>query len=160
MPVYWGDYSQIEATLILINAAMARSERYDYLVLLSGSDHPVRTAAQLEAHFVKYQGSEFINMVRVPSEAASKPLSRLTEIQIWLNAKLTAQVRRALVKAGIISRTLDYKSFFGALIPYAGSTWWALTHDACAYLQNFVARNRRMMKFYASRILNVSQFGR
>jgi Core-2/I-Branching enzyme len=34
--------------------------------------------------------------------------------------------------------------------PYAGSTWWALTHDACAHIQNFVARNRRIMKFFVN----------
>jgi Core-2/I-Branching enzyme len=113
VPVYWGDYSQIEAILTLIDTAMAGSQRYDYLVLLSGSDYPLRTAAQLEAHFVKYRGSEFINMVAMPSEVASKPLSRLTDYKPrhGLKAILAAQVRRVLVKAGIISRTRDYKTW-------------------------------------------------
>ncbi len=152
VPVYWGDYSQIEAILILVDTAMAASQRYDYLVLLSGSDYPLRTAAQLEAYFAKYRGSEFINMVAMPSTAASKPLSRLTEYKPrpGPKAKLAAQVRRVLIKAGIISRTRDYKTCFGALTPYAGSTWWALTHDACAHIQNFVARNPRIMKFFVN----------
>ena len=154
VPVYWGEYSQIEAILILVNAAMARSERYDYLVLLSGSDYPVRTAVQLEAHFAKYQGSEFINMVMMPSEAVFKPLSRLTDYRRrhGLKAKLIALVRGVLVKAGIISRTRDYKACFGALTPYAGSEWWALTHDACVHIQNFVTSNRRIMKFFENTI--------
>jgi hypothetical protein len=154
--VYWGDYSTTEAILILINAAMAGSERFDYLVLVSGSDYPVRTAAQLEAYLVKYRESEFINMVTMPSNAASKPLSWLIDYRPrpGLKGKLIAQVRRVLVKAGILSRRRDYKTYFGGLTPYAGSTWWALTHDACAYIQNFVARNRRMMKFYANTTLS------
>jgi Core-2/I-Branching enzyme len=152
VPVHWGDYSQIEAILVLIDTAMAASQLYDYLVLLSGSDYPLRTAVHLEAHFIKYQGSEFINMVAMPSEAASKPLSRLTEYRPrpGLKGKLSAQVRRVLVKAGILSRTRDYKTSLGALTPYAGSSWWALTHDACAHIQNFVARNRRIMKFFVN----------
>jgi Core-2/I-Branching enzyme len=152
VPVYWGEYSQIEAILILVNAAMARSERYDYLVLLSGSDYPVRAAAQLEAYFVKYRGSEFINMVMMPSKAVSKPLSRLTDYRPrpGVIGRLTAEVRRVLVKAGAISRTRDYNAYFDGLTPYAGSTWWALTRDACAYVQNFVARNPRLMKFFAN----------
>jgi len=154
--VYWGDYSTTEAILILINAAMAGSERFDYLVLISGSDYPVRTAAQLEAYLVKYRESEFINMAMMPSKAASKPLSWLTDYRPrpGLKGKLIAQVRRVLVKAGIISRRRDYKTYFGGLTPYAGSTWWALTHNACAYIQNFVARNRRMMKFYTNTTLS------
>jgi hypothetical protein len=129
---YWGDYSTTEAILILINAAMAASERFDYFVFLSGVDYPVRTPAQLEAYFLKYRGSEFINMVAMPSEAASKPLSRLIDYKPrpGIIGKLTAQVRRLLAKAGIISRTRDYKAYFGGLTPYAGSMWWALTHQA------------------------------
>jgi hypothetical protein len=154
--VYWGDYSTTEAILILINAAMAGSERFDYLVLISGSDYPVRTAAQLEGYLVKHRESEFINMAMMPSTAASKPLSWLTDYRPrpGLKGKLIAQVRRVLVKVGILSRGRDYKTCFGGLTPYAGSTWWALTHDACAYIQNFVARNRRMMKFYANTTLS------
>jgi hypothetical protein len=158
--VYWGDYSTIEAILILINAAMAGRQRYDYLVFLSGADYPVRTAAQLEAYFLKYRGSEFINMVTMPSETASKPLSRLIDYKPrpGIIGKLTAQVRRVLAKAGIISRTRDYKAYFGGLTPYAGSMWWALTHEACAYIQNFVARNPRILKFYANTLLSDEMF--
>jgi Core-2/I-Branching enzyme len=93
-------------------------------------------------------------MVAMPSDAASKPLSRLTDYAPGqgLKAKLVAQVRRVLVKAGIISRTREYKTCFGALTPYAGSQWWALTHDACAHIRNFVARNRRIMEFFVNTI--------
>jgi hypothetical protein len=152
VPVYWGDYSQVQAILTLVDTAMAASQRYDYLVLLSGSDYPLRTAAQLEAHFAKYRESEFINIVAMPCEATCKPLSRLTDYKPGQGpkAKLAAQARRVLAKFGIISRTRDYKTCFGALTPYAGDTWWALTNDACAHIQNFVSRNRRIMKFFVN----------
>jgi hypothetical protein len=153
--VYWGDYSTTEAILILINAAMAGSEPFDYFVFLSGVDYPVRTPAQLEAYFRQYRGSEFINMVAMPSEAASKPMSRLTDCKPRPGTigKLTAKVRRVLARAGIISRTRDHKTYFGGLTPYAGSMWWALTRDACVYIQNFVARNPRILKFFANTLL-------
>src|SRR5258707_1643188 len=118
------------------------------------------TAAQLEAYFRQYRGSEFINMVAMPSEAASKPLSRLTDYKSrpGIIGKLTAQVRRVLAKAGIISRARDYKTYLGGLTPYGGSTWWALTRDACAYIQNFVARNPRILKFFAHNLLSDEMF--
>jgi hypothetical protein len=156
VPVYWGDFSTTEAILLLINAAMAMPERYDYLVLISGSDYPVRTPAQMETYLLKNRGCEFINMVMMPSKAASKSLSWLTDYRPrpGLKGKLIAQVRRVLIKSGIISRGRDYKAYFGGLTPYAGSTWWALTHDACSYIQNFVARHPRIMKFYANTTLS------
>lgn len=154
--VHWGDFSTTEAILLLINAAMAMPERYDYLVLTSGSDYPIRTPGQMQSYFLRNPGSEFINMVMMPSKAASKSLSWLTDYRPrpGVKGKLIAQVRRVLVKSGIISRLRDYKAYFGGLTPYAGSTWWALTHDACAYIQNFVARHRRIMRFYANTTLS------
>jgi hypothetical protein len=156
VPVHWGDFSTTEAILLLINTAMAMSERYDYLVLTSGSDYPIRTPAQMESYFLKNRGGEFINLVMMPSKAASKSLSWLTDYRPrpGVKGKLIAQVRRVLVKSGIISRARDYKASFAGLTPYAGSTWWALTHEACAYIQNFVARHRRIMKFYANTTLS------
>jgi hypothetical protein len=156
VPVYWGDFSTTEAILLLINAAMAMPEPYDYLVLISGSDYPIRTPAQMESYFLKNRGSEFINLVMMPSKAASKSLSWLTDYRTrpGVKGKLIAQVRRVLAKSGIIPRARDYKAYFGGLTPYAGSTWWALTNDACNYIQNFVARHRRIMKFYANTTLS------
>jgi hypothetical protein len=94
VPVYWGDYSTTEAIQLLINAAMATPERYDYLVLISGSDYPVRTTAQLEAYFLKNRGSELFNMVMMPSKAASKSLSWLTDYRPrpGIRGKSVAQV--------------------------------------------------------------------
>jgi Core-2/I-Branching enzyme len=156
VPVYWGDFSTTEAILVLINTAMAHPERYDYLVLISGSDFPVQTPARQEAYFLKNRGSEFINMVMMPSKAASKSLSWLTDYRPrpGFKGKLTAQLRRVLVKLGIVSRGRDYKAYFGGLTPYAGSTWWALTHEACAYIQGFVARHPRLLKFYENTTLS------
>jgi Core-2/I-Branching enzyme len=154
--VHWGDFSTTEAILLLINAAMAMPERYDYLVLTSGNDYPIRTPGQMQSYFLRNPGSEFINMVMMPSKAASKSLSWLTDYRPrpGVKGKLIAQVRRVLVKSGIIARPRDYKAYFGGLTPYAGSTWWALSHDACAYIQNFVARHRRIIRFYANTTLS------
>src|SRR5581483_7661547 len=41
VPVYWGEFTQVEATLLLIREALAASERYDYFAFISGSDYPL-----------------------------------------------------------------------------------------------------------------------
>src|SRR4029077_20713429 len=42
VPVYWGEWQMVEATLRLMDRALARAEP-DYLVLLSGSCYPIRS---------------------------------------------------------------------------------------------------------------------
>ena len=76
--VYWADFSPIEATLVLLRAAMADPRRFDRFVLLSGADYPLRSAAAIERFFARNPGKEFIDLVAMPADGAGKPLSRLT----------------------------------------------------------------------------------
>ncbi len=100
IPVYWADYSQIRAVLLLIEAALAVPRKYDYLVLLSGVDYPLRSAAEIEDFLAQNKGYEFINWVAMPSVAASKPLSRLTDYhgRPGLLGRLRTKARRLLIK--------------------------------------------------------------
>ena len=101
IPVDWAsDCSQIRAVLLLIEAALAAPRKYDYLVLLSGVDYPLRSAVEIEDFFAQNNGAEFINWVAMPSTAASKPLSRLTDYhgRPGLPGWLLAKARRVLIK--------------------------------------------------------------
>lgn len=150
IPIYWGDYSLISATLVLMEAALAARRRYDYLVLISGADYPLLSTTEIESFFIENQGIQFIDSVAMPSEAAAKPLSRLTTYKGrpgplgWCSGK----GRRLFGGLGLMQKERDYKKYFGELTPYAGNQWWALTRDACIYVQKFVADNPRIMKFY------------
>ena len=47
--VSWGEFSQTEAIFLLIQEALAAPQRYDYLVLLSGSDFPCEAGGMFAA---------------------------------------------------------------------------------------------------------------
>jgi hypothetical protein len=53
---------------------------------------------------------------------------------------------RALAKLGLASR--DYRKFLGALEPYSGVGWWALTNGACRYVMDFAKRDETLAKFF------------
>jgi hypothetical protein len=150
VPVYWADYSQVAAILLLIEAALTATRKYDYLVLLSGVDYPLRSAPDIESFFLRNKGLEFINFVAMPSEAASKPLSRLTDYasRPGTVGRLIGRLRRVLVKLGLTPHARDYRSYLGDAAPYGGSTWWALTRESCEYVLKFAAANPRFMKFF------------
>jgi hypothetical protein len=150
IPIHWGDYSLVRAALVLMEEALAPPRRYDYLVLISGADYPLRSATEIENFFRENQGVEFIDSVAMPSAAAAKPLSRLTRYKGhpgplgWCIGK----GHRLLGELGLMPKARDYKKHFGELVPYAGNQWWALTRDACLYIRKFAAENPRIMKFY------------
>ena len=55
IPDYWLDFSQVEATLVLLRMALAEQHRFDYFVLLSGTDYPLRSVPYIQSFFERPQ---------------------------------------------------------------------------------------------------------
>ena len=55
IPVYWGDFTQIEAELLLLKNAVKGN--YDYYHLISGADLPIKTSTQINNFFERAKNS-------------------------------------------------------------------------------------------------------
>ena len=62
IPIYWGDYSQVEAELALFETA-AKQEQYSMYHLLSGVDLPLDTAENIYNFFDNRKEYNFLTMV-------------------------------------------------------------------------------------------------
>jgi len=146
--VHWGDFSQVEAILLLMKTALAAGP-FTRFVLLSGVDYPLWPTASISAFFAGQPDAEYINLVPMPCAAAGKPLARLTTYTLRPTlSPLHRLTLRVLLKARIIPRERDYQRGLGALKPYGGSTWWALTRAACEYLVDYAGRNPALVRFF------------
>jgi hypothetical protein len=149
IPVYWGDFSQVEAILILLRMALAEPRRFDYFVLLSGTDYSLQPVSYIESFFESNRGKEFINIVQMPCEAAGKPITRLTTYKPSPGDSQIARImRKLLITTGVISVDRDYKSHLRNLAPHGGSTWWALSREVCEYIQSFVDNEPQVVNFF------------
>ena len=59
--IQWGDYSQIDCELRLLEASIHSRIHYDYFHLLSGVDMPIKTFQTIDQFFADHQGKEFIH---------------------------------------------------------------------------------------------------
>ena len=149
VPVYWGEFSMVQAILNTMSEALGRGHAFDYFCLLSGTDYPIRSIDYIEQFFLKHKGNEFINLVEIPNEAVGKPIERLTTYKIQtgqdgLWAKFIRRIRR--LHGWQFQR--DHKKYLKGLRPYGGSTWWALSREACEYALNFTRHHPRVVKFF------------
>ncbi|MGC1871369.1 MAG: beta-1,6-N-acetylglucosaminyltransferase [Acidobacteriaceae bacterium] len=142
--VYWAEFSGVRAILLLIQQALESSGGYEYLVLLSGSEYPLRSRSYIERYLEANNGSEFIRMVKVP--APGKPLSAFTTLRYESGKPIRRLMCRALAKIGMAQR--DYRRYLGEMEPYSGCTWWALTRSACEYIIEFSHHNPQVAKFF------------
>jgi Core-2/I-Branching enzyme len=143
--VHWGDYSQLEATMTLMRAALGAAERFDRLVLLSGMDLPLLPAAPLQQFFEEHATTEFVNLVPIPCAKANKTERRLTDR--WFRPSLAGKIHRRLVRHGLLPATRDYRPAFADLKPFAGSQWWALTRACSEFVLAEVAARPRLVRF-------------
>ncbi|TDW13959.1 core-2/I-Branching enzyme [Breznakia blatticola] len=60
IPVYWGDYSQIQCEYNLLRAA---NGDYEYYHLLSGTDLPIKTQDEIHSFFNQLSGKSLIQFV-------------------------------------------------------------------------------------------------
>jgi hypothetical protein len=153
--VYWGDFSQIRAIVILMNQALNTNQNYGYFVLLSGSDYPLRSSIYIHDFLEAHRNTEFINMVKMPCAEVNKPLSRLRLYKVESDHTIRNQIfetmRKSLHKIGLDSiLERDYKKYLGDLEPYGGSQWWALTKNACDYIINFIDKKPRIVDFFTN----------
>lgn len=146
IPVYWAEFSGVRAILLLLRQALKERQGYDYFILLSGSDYPLRSSEYIGRFLAEHRGVEFMSVVKMPNEEAGKPLSRITTVRIQTDKPVRRLVVRVLAKAGLAQR--DYAKHLRGLQPYAGNTWWALTKDACRYILEFVDCNQHVVNYF------------
>jgi len=130
IPVYWGEFSQVEATMLLVRQALASCVNYDYLVFSTGSDYPIRSGRYIQKFFEENRGSEFISLVRIP--APGYPLSKINRLRYPSSKPIRRFALRTLAKLGLAQR--DYRKHIGSVVAYAGHGSWALSGSACQYI--------------------------
>ncbi|MFR2776304.1 MAG: beta-1,6-N-acetylglucosaminyltransferase [Anaerostipes sp.] len=64
--VKWGGYSQIEAELVLLEAAVNSGENYEYIHLLTGVDMPLKKQKDIHEFYGRHKGREFISCTENP----------------------------------------------------------------------------------------------
>jgi hypothetical protein len=146
VPVYRSGFAMVEATLLLLHAALSRPQDYDYFVLLGGTHYPLRSKVYIHRFLEKNRGSEFISMARMPDDAYGMPLSKLNRIYFEEDEPVRRFLSRLLAKVGLAQR--DYRKYLGVLEPHGGSQWWALTREACRYIIESVQSNESLPRFF------------
>ena len=144
VPVYWGEFSLVQATLMLMREALGSAEGYDYFVLLSGSDYPLRAGTYIRRFLKENRGSEFINLVKMP--APGFPLSKINKLRYPSDKPARRFASRTLAKIGLAQR--DFRRSLRGLDAYGGTQWWTISRDAAQYIAGSVRLNPHLEKYF------------
>lgn len=141
----WGGFGIVRAILEALKAVRADGRRFDFVVLLSGQDYPIATTTAIHQRLGEHRGHSFVNNFTVPTPNwANGGLERLTGWH-WHGRVLGRHVM--FPDQRLLAKTWQ-RRFPGGFQPYGGSMYWALSDAALDYLHDFLARNRRFVRFF------------
>lgn len=163
VPIYWGDYSQVEAELKLFETALEKDE-YSMYHLLSGVDLPLDTAENIYKFFDERKEYNFLTMVseelyknnKVYERVAFKYLAPYLSSRS-VNNKILKKILNIYRKLEIsIQRKLkvDFFKKFSIELKYA-SNWCSLNHKV---VQLLVKEREFIEKVFKQTIVNDELF--
>lgn len=134
---FWGGFGFVRAALKGIDHLVGRSMPFDYAVLLSGQDYPLRPSEGIERFLAEAGGRSFMAHRRLPY-AAWNPRGGLDRVEKW-----------HLVSDRALHLRLPWKRRIpGGLPPVGGEAWWTFSRPVVEYVHGFVARHRRYVRFF------------
>ena len=142
--VWWGGWSFQDAIIRLIRDAF--SNGFDYYVLLSGNDYPIRPNSFLYNKLST--GDEFISMNK--GFDLEKPEDRLKYYYFDCfdrrNFRSVKTVFFYLMEK--TSRLFFQKKSYPFQQIYYGPSWWALSHDCLKFVLDQIDNNKDYIRFY------------
>ncbi len=145
--VSWGAYSQIDAELLLLKAAL--NSQHEYYHLLSGVDLPVKSQDEIHAYFDLHAGKEFLSFHDEYLSRASF-INRLRYYHFFQDIIGHKKGRNLFYQLNILSIKLQEVVGIDRIrhtkCPYRkGTTWFSITHDLANYV---VSREKHIQEKY------------
>jgi hypothetical protein len=137
----WGTFSLVAATIECIATLVALKKPFDYAVLLSGQDYPIKSNSSIRQFFKDNDGRQFIE-----SFSLQKP-------NRWSgnSGPYNSQARIRYFHFNFRRYWIYFKSrreFPLGWEPYGGSQWWMLSRDCIVYLHSFIRDNPSFVRYF------------
>lgn len=155
----WGDFGVVEATLDGIRESLGSELMYNYVILLTGQDYPIKSNRHIQKVLQKNAEKSFIEFFPLPSnrwEGEGGGMDRVTHWHFnWRGRRIAFTKGKRFFSPRLNSW---WAAFVTALhlrpkVPkdlklFGGSGVWCLTRDCVEYLNEFAQRNNRFVKFF------------
>jgi len=137
----WGGFGHVRATMEGIYEIMQLGIPFDYVILLTGQDYPIKSNDEIRLFFRQRNGISFMSYFPLPSEQ-------------WENGGLQRFSRwhfRILRRHYVFPKRIESfmnRQFPKGFQPFGGSSYWCLTRECIEYVYRFVQMNPTFIAFF------------
>lgn len=143
----YSGFGHVRTTLKGIAAAERLGVPFEYAILLSGQDYPIKPAAERIARLRSAGGASFIDHSPLPRDSWRN--GGLDRLEYW-HFDVAGRRRRfpnRFAPLPIRRRMPDHIRPWGGR-PWGGSSYWCLSSCSVKLVQNFVRANPRYVRFF------------
>ena len=147
MKIYWGDYSQIKAEMLLFQNAV-KQNHYSYYHLLSGVDIILKSKEEIFSFFDENAGYEFVEVNS--RQESGKYHNRLRYFFFFEKGKSR---EKGKLRYFLNQLSLHIQYFIGTdrlrnkPFVYKGSNWVSITDEFANYIVNNFKKYKHMFKY-------------
>lgn len=143
--VRWGAFSVTRAILKCMYKMREEHNKnpFDFAVLLSGQDYPIKPIRDIEAFYSKNLDHDFIEVI----PKAESTYGSDYEMYHFYDVN-NYYIRRGLHLCARILHKFHKRKFLPGLIPYAGSTWWSLTSRTALHILDLFDKNPNYLDYF------------
>jgi hypothetical protein len=145
--VHWGTFSQVQAVLNSLAQIVAEVPAFDKVIFLSAQDFPLLSNARLKEALAQLAGRELLDTVAIGRAPGEWPADFRYQYfhrddGPYLLRLACRAANRAMRATGRVRRLP------GAMRPYGGSSWWALSQACVRAILDRVAREPQLVRFF------------
>lgn len=152
---YYGSFGHVRATLKGIGAALKSKNEFDYMVLLTGQDYPIKSTTQIHEYLKQNYAKSFISFYTLDDRFAGKWFERLGKIYLFNETgshaiygdKFISCVANKFWGATTNPKNKDLV-FPEGLTPYFGNAYWVIHRNHIEYIDNFVRQHPNYVRFF------------
>lgn len=152
---YYGSFGHVRTTIKGIEAALNSKIEFDYMVLLTGQDYPIKSTTQIHDCLNRNFGKSFISYYTLDDRFADKWFGRLGRYYVF-----NERGSHTIIADKFISRVAN--KFWGAtanpknknlvfpegLTSYFGNAYWVIHRKHIEYIDNFVRQQPNYVRFF------------
>jgi hypothetical protein len=134
---YWGGFGVVRAALKAIRYLVHDQVPFDYAVLLSGQDYPLRPPGAIRSSLAEAGGASFMAYHSLPfwGWGPRGGLDRVEDFHVVGRVALHLRLPRK-------------RRVPGGLVPFGGSRTWLFTRDVVEYVDGYVRSNPDYVRFF------------
>lgn len=146
---FWGDFSLVRATLECIKFMHNQKLDFDYALLLSGQDFPLKTNSEIHEFISENNGKEFIHAEKMPTSFWEYGGMDRLEYFHFNSFKKNETIKKIFFKITTkLLKILKVKRKRPNINFYGGSQWWCFSSEFLYYTLEYINANEEFTRFF------------